>query len=255
MPVAPRPSASVILVRDSAQGALETFMVRRHAKSRVAPSAFVFPGGTVREDDWVVDRDGMSDRSDTPLSPPEAGAYAVAAIRELFEEAGVLLACQPSGDLLGVDDSDTALQEHLASARLALQARQLSLMSLLAQHDWQPAFAELIPFSHWVTPDVLAARFDTRFFVAAMPARQNALHCTIETSEGIWLTPTEALDNDAYPVVYATAQHLRRLAHFSSAAALLDFARQKPIRRVQPEVREAGNGLTVWLPPDLIDAW
>jgi 8-oxo-dGTP pyrophosphatase MutT (NUDIX family) len=254
MAVVPRPSASVILVRDGADG-LESFMVRRHAKSRVAPSAFVFPGGTLREDDAGASFDGLSDRTDTPLSPLEAGPYFVAAIRELFEEAGVLLACSPSGDLLGVADSDVSLQEELAAARLALQARQLSLSQLLDRHQWQPGFDALVPFSHWVTPDVLAARFDTRFFVAVMPARQNALHCTIETSEGIWLTPSQALDSDAYPVVYATAQHLRRLVPFSSVSSLLDFARKKTIRRVQPEVREQGTGLSVWIAPDLIDAW
>ena len=254
MPVTPRPSASVILVRDGAAG-LESFMVRRHARSRVAPSAFVFPGGTVRDDDSGASCDALSDRTDSPLSASEAGAYCVAAVRELFEEAGVLLACTSSGDLLGVSDSDVPLQEELAAARLTLQARDLSLFALLARHGWQPAFDALVPFSHWVTPDVLAVRFDTRFFVAAMPARQNALHCTIETSEGIWLTPSEALDNDAYPVVYATAQHLRRLVPFSSVSSLLDFARRKPIRRVQPEVREQGTGLSVWIAPELIDAW
>jgi 8-oxo-dGTP pyrophosphatase MutT (NUDIX family) len=252
--VVPRPSASVILVRD-ADGMLETFMVRRHARSRVAPSAFVFPGGTVREDDSSAPFNGLSDRTDTPLPAAEAGTYFAAAIRELFEEAGVLLASSSSGELIGIDEKDVNLQEELAAARLSLQARELSLAALLGRRGWRPAFAALVPFSHWVTPDVLAARFDTRFFVAAMPARQNALHCTVETSEGIWLTPSQALDGERYPVVYATAQHLRRLAPFARVSDLLDFARRKPIRRVQPEVREAGSGLSAWLPPELVDAW
>src|SRR4051812_1788672 len=122
----PRPSASVILVRDG-ETTLETFMVRRHARSRVAPSAFVFPGGTVRDDDFAA-FDGLSvslsDRTDTPLGAEEARPYLVAAIRELFEEAGVLLACSDSGELIGVDESDVALQELLAAARLSLQARE-----------------------------------------------------------------------------------------------------------------------------------
>jgi hypothetical protein len=111
-----------------------------------------------------------------------------------------------------------------------------------------------VPFSHWVTPRVLAARFDTRFFVAAMPPRQAALHDTIETSEGVWLRPIEALDGD-YQVVYATAQHLRRLSSFATVADLLAFARHKPIRVVQPELTESGSGLSVSLRPELIDAW
>jgi 8-oxo-dGTP pyrophosphatase MutT (NUDIX family) len=251
----PRPSASVILVRDAPAG-LETFMVRRHAQSRVAPSAFVFPGGTVRSDDALpVDfAPSLSARSDTPVPAEEARAFYVAAVRELFEEAGVLLVRGEPGQLLGVDDSDVVLQERLAAARLALQARELSLAQLLRERGWQPAFDELVPFSHWVTPDLLSARFDTRFFIAHMPPRQSALHCTIETSEGIWLRPADLLDG-TYPVVYATAQHLRRLLPYASIAELLEFAQHKPIKRVQPEVRDTGGGLTVWLPPHLADTW
>jgi 8-oxo-dGTP pyrophosphatase MutT (NUDIX family) len=257
VPAVPRPSASVILVRDGPAG-VETFMVRRHERSRVAPRAFVFPGGTVRSDDSAFSSatlaSALTDRSDSSLSEPDARAYYVAALRELFEEAGVLLAYDSSANLLAVDESDTALQERLAAARLAMQAHELSLSELLEQHAWQPAFDALVPFSHWVTPTMLAARFDTRFFVAEMPPRQNALHCTIETSEGIWLTPRDLLSGD-YPVVYATAQHLKRLAPFQTVAALREFALSKPIRCVQPEVHAAGSGLSVHLPPDIENAW
>ena len=249
----PRPSASVILVRDAHEG-LETFMVRRHARSRVAPSAFVFPGGTVRSDDTLLRAEVPALRSDTQLPADEARAYFVAAVRELFEEAGVLLVCGATGQLLEVDDADVQLQERLAAARLTLQARSLSLAQLLEEGGWQPAFEQLVPFSHWVTPDMLAARFDTRFFIAHMPPRQNALHCTIETSEGIWLRPADLLSG-SYPVVYATAQHLRRVLPFTTVRDLLSFARSKPIKRVQPEVRDGGNGLTVWLPPEIADSW
>jgi 8-oxo-dGTP pyrophosphatase MutT (NUDIX family) len=259
-PVVPRPSASVILVRDGDTG-LETFMVRRHARSRVAPSAYVFPGGTVREDDRsAFQAHGqalapvLGARADARLSADDAAAYYVSALRELFEEAGVLLACDVDGKLLEVDDADLALQERLASARLALQAGDLGLAALLEEHGWQPAFDALVPFSHWVTPAVLAARFDTRFFVAEMPPRQEALHCTIETSEGIWITPQQLLDGD-FNVVYATAQHLRRIAPFAQVRDLMEFARTKSISRVQPEVVERGTGLSVSLPPDVVDSW
>jgi 8-oxo-dGTP pyrophosphatase MutT (NUDIX family) len=255
--VVPRPSASVILVRDGEAG-LETFMVQRHARSRVAPSAYVFPGGTVREDDyaaWSSDLEqALCERSDTPVPVTDAAAYFVGAVRELFEEAGVLLARDGSDRLIEVDVRDEPLQERLAAARLALQARELSLAHLLEQEQWQPAFDLLVPFSHWVTPAVLAARFDTRFFVSEMPPRQEALHCTIETSEGVWLAPARLLDGD-YNVVYATAQHLRRIAPFASVAELLAFACRKPIRRVQPEVIERGTGLSVYLAPELVDSW
>jgi 8-oxo-dGTP pyrophosphatase MutT (NUDIX family) len=256
--VSPRPSASVILVRDASHG-LETFMVRRHARSPVAPSAYVFPGGTVRADDVSpADSDGLaqalSARSDSPVTPDEAGLFYVSAVRELFEEAGVLLARDSENRLVTIDESDKLLQERLASTRLALQARNLSLASVFAEWGWQPAFDLLVPFSHWVTPAVLAARFDTRFFVASMPPGQSALHDTIETSEGVWLTPSRALEAD-YHTVYATAHHLRRLSTFRSVDALLAFTYAKPIKTVQPEVVEGGTSLRVFIKPDIADSW
>ena len=237
-------------------------MVRRHARSPVAPSAYVFPGGTVRSDDVqsLPRRDrhalaiALSERSDTPVEADDAAALYVCALRELFEEAGVLLVRDADGRLLSVSDSETALEERLAATRLSLQARDLSFAQVVADWGWQAAFDLLVPFSHWVTPRLLAARFDTRFFVSEMPLGQAALHDTIETSEGVWLAPARALADD-YHTVYATAQHLRRLTPFCSARDLLDFARQKPIRRVSPEVVESGSGLSVFIPPDLVDAW
>jgi 8-oxo-dGTP pyrophosphatase MutT (NUDIX family) len=256
----PRPSASVILVRDTSAG-LETFMVRRHARSPVAPSAYVFPGGTVRSDDGDAAptdsqalADALSARSDTAVPAAQAGRLYVSAVRELFEEAGVLLARDTHRQLVTVDDGDRVLQERLASTRLALQAHNLTLASVFGDWGWQPAFDLLVPFSHWVTPAVLAARFDTRFFVAKMPAGQAALHDTIETSEGIWLSPARALADD-YHTVYATAQHLHRLSPFRTVDDLLDFARAKPIKTVLPEVVERGTGLSVSIKPELIDSW
>jgi hypothetical protein len=87
-----------------------------------------------------------------------------------------------------------------------------------------------------------------------MPPRQAALHDTIETSAGAWLSPRRVLDGD-YHTVFATAQHLRRLVPFRSVRDLMGFARKKPIRKMQPEVIEGGAGLSVHIQPDLIDAW
>ena len=236
-------------------------MVRRHARSPVAPSAYVFPGGTVRDDDIAFDvgdsvtlAKRLNERSDAPVEAGAAAALYVAAVRELCEEAGVLLVRDAAGHLLEVDATDIPLQERLESTRLALQAHALMLTRVFSDWQWRAAFDALVPFSHWVTPDVLAARFDTRFFVAPMPPVQAALHDTIETSEGVWLAPSRALEDD-YHTVYATTSHLRRLQPFKSAADVLRFARTKPIRRVQPEVHEAGEGLRVTLPAELIDTW
>jgi 8-oxo-dGTP pyrophosphatase MutT (NUDIX family) len=253
----PRPSASVILVRDGPDG-LECFMVRRHARSPAAPSAYVFPGGTVRDDDFEVPTSDMapvlSERSDSPVESAKAAAFYVCAVRELFEEAGVLLVLDAAGALLQVDPSDTGLQERLESTRLALQARELAIGGVLRDQDWHLALDLLVPFSHWITPRALAARFDTRFFVAELPPGQSALHDTIETSEGIWLAPSRALEAD-YHTVYATTQHLRRIIACHSVRELFDFARRKQIRMVSPEMLESGEGMRVMIRPDVADAW
>jgi 8-oxo-dGTP pyrophosphatase MutT (NUDIX family) len=242
-----KPSASVILVRDGAAG-LECFMVRRHVRSPVLPSAYVFPGGTLREDDFSVTVDehlerALSARSDTPIDATTASATYVCAVRELFEEAGVLLV----HDALA---SDADFQ----TTRMALQRREVSIGAVFEQRGWHPAFDLLVPFSHWITPKILAARFDTRFFVAALPPGQSPVHDTIETTEGLWLRPGAALEQ-AYHTVYATAQHLHRLAPFTSVADLLEFARTKPIKMVSPQVVESGDGLHAFLSDDLVDSW
>jgi 8-oxo-dGTP pyrophosphatase MutT (NUDIX family) len=260
--ITPRPSTSVILVRDALAG-LETFMVRRHARSPVAPSAYVFPGGTVRDDDRDLKVEhpdqlstALSQRSDVAVDAENASALYASAIRELFEEAGILLVrtADDNGSLLGVDTTDRLLQEKLESLRLMLQARQRRLTHVLDQERWEPAFDLLVPFSHWVTPSALAARFDTRFFVAELPPRQLALHDTIETSEGLWLRPSQVLEGD-YETVWATAQHLRRLLPFPTVTQLLAFARTKPIRTIQPQLRETSSGVRVAIDPELEDKW
>jgi 8-oxo-dGTP pyrophosphatase MutT (NUDIX family) len=253
-----RPSTSVILVRDGPTG-LESFMVRRHARSAVAPSAYVFPGGTVREDDRDVTvetglADALSSRSDTPVEAAQATAVYVCALRELFEEAGVFLVRHASGEVLSVAESDTSLQERLESLRLALQASELTIGGVLRDNGWLPAFDLLVPFSHWVTPIVVPTRFDTHFFLAALPPGQLALHDTIETSEGAWLSPARALETD-YHTVFPTEQHLRRLAQFGCVADLLQFGRTKSIYTVLPEVGESEAGRRVFIRPEIAEIW
>jgi len=234
-------------------------MVRRHARASVAPSAFVFPGGTVRDDDRGLPAepalaDAMSTRSDTPIGAAEATALYICAVRELFEEAGVFLVRDASGQLLSVVEADISLQERLESVRLALQAHELAIGQVLTDNGWTPAFDRLVPFSHWITPRPVAIRFDTHFFVAELPPGQSALHDTIETSEGLWLSPSRALESD-YHTVFPTEQHLRRLARFARVADLLEFGRTKSIFAVIPEVGETEGGRRVFIRPEIAETW
>ena len=122
------------------------------------------------------------------------------------------------------------------------------LLRLGAADGWEPAFDQLTPFSHWITPASVATRFDARFFVAELPRGQSALHDTIETSEGVWLAPARAIEAD-YHTLFPTTEHLKRLVLFRGVADLLAFAGTKPIRMVSPEVGERGDGLRIRIRP------
>jgi 8-oxo-dGTP pyrophosphatase MutT (NUDIX family) len=259
--VAPtRPAATVILLRASASGSPEVFMVRRTARSAFAADAFVFPGGTVEAADGselamssapglipeaaharLVERGG-----DPPPDPQVSFALHVAAVRELFEEAGVLLAVPRPGVTGG--KPERTLIERLATARTDVLAGRRSLAELAHHERLDLAPEQLVYFSHWITPEVSHRRFDTRFFAALMPAGQTALHCNLETTEGEWLEPAVALDRAAggeLKIVFATSAHLERLASFSSVDELIRFARAKRIRTVRPTLARGGGGWSV----------
>lgn len=262
----PRLSASVILARDGAAGP-EVFMVRRHERSHNLPNAYVFPGGTVRGDDQQpvpaasADADrlwrALAQRADAP-SAGETLALYVCALRELFEEAGVLLAQAAGADAADGASLASVSPGELAAARDELQRGDASLAALLGRWRLGPAVDMLAPFSHWVTPEGVPIRYDTWFFVAAMPEAQQALHCRVETSDGIWARPADVLDgaaSGAYSIVFPTESHLRRLAPFASVDALLAFARAKRIERAQPTLAREQDGWRPRLAESLDGAW
>ena len=251
VPVTPRPSATVVLLRPTGAG-FETFMLRRDARSRFAADMSVFPGGAVHADDadpelvrrcpglppsmayaHLVERG-----SDPPPSPDAAFALHIAALRELFEEAGVLLGT--IGAAQG-KARDVAVLDRLSRARGGLQEGTLTLVDLVAREDVRLAPERLVYFAHWITPRVLPRRFDTRFFIAVVPPDQEAVHCGVETTAGAWLSPTDALAQaraGAIKLMQPTEEVLRALARCRTADDALAWARAKPIRTVNP-TREA----------------
>lgn len=253
VPVTPRPAATVILVRDAAAGQFEIFMVRRDPAARFAPDAYVFPGGTLRDDDFVPGgllpctgltaveaHQRLSVRgSDPPPTAEESMALHVAAVRELYEEAGVLLARQTErAD--GPLDAYTCTQ--LADLRPEVQAGR-SLIQTVLDLGLELLPESLVYFSHWITPEVSPRRYDTRFFVAADQPEQTASHCGLETVDGGWYTPSELLgraESGAITLVSVTAEHLRVLAEYRSVADVLQFARTKPVRTVLSRRGPAG---------------
>ncbi len=254
-----RPAATVILVRPTPTG-VEALMVRRLASASAFADVFVFPGGVVRADDAApdpidpgfADADALAALSARGGQPPadagRARALWRAAIREVFEEAGVLLARDPLG--APARRSDTA---RWAAWRDDLQAGRVTLSEILRQEHLTPDYRRLIYFSHWITPDNAPRRFDTRFFVAEMPPGQTAIHCQVETTESIWIAPAEALARSAagaFPLVFPTRKHLARLRGFRSVAEVLAFAATKPIRTVHPRREVVGGVERIELPGD-----
>ena len=256
-----RLAATVVLARDGADGP-EVFMVRRHDRAHAVPSAFVFPGGTVTPADHALAAGSevpratlgstLARRADAPPDPTTTAAVYLCAIRELLEEAGVLLARErPAG---AGHLAPAQAVAYLAEARHRVQRAEIGLADVLGHGGWAADLDALVPFSHWVTPLGVPARYDTWFFVARMPADQEALHCNVETTLGEWTTPRALLARAAAGevlVVFPTLRHLERIASFEDVDALLRFAATKSIRRVQPDLVEGGPHLA----PDLVDRW
>ena len=241
----PRPSATVLLVRDAERG-LEVFMVERHHQIDFATGALVFPGGQVDPADADA---GLALRCTGGTAFDEsARALRVAAVRETFEEAGVLLARRR--DDAGLVDADTLRgieQRH----RAALNAGERSLAEIVRSEDLELALDLLVPFAHWITPVFMPKRFDTWFFVAAAPVDQVALHDGHESVDSLWLTPAEAEAERSAgrrTIIFPTLLNLRKLGRGRTVAAALENARSQPIVTVLPRVEQRGETPTMVLP-------
>jgi len=262
-----RLAATVILARPP----FEVYLARRSARSAFAPDAFVFPGGTIDAADASpqmqsrvlgldaarVDaefRAAVSNelRSSEPaIARADACALLVAALRELFEEAGVLFAQTAGGRLVVA----AMLEERGATAeRVRILNGSLAFADFLAAHDWYADAGALTLFSHWITPPSEPRRYNTHFFFASAPADQAALADADEMHDGIWIGPTRALEqyrNGTMHLVYPTIKHLERLANFDSIEAALAYAKSKPIVTIMPA--DAGEDFAI--PPLLEGAW
>ena len=259
MAVQPRPSAAVMVLRESAAGP-EVFMVRRVIQSDFMPDVYVFPGGSVQPDDLAAEhmpgvcREIMSNASDPSGRTVLGVGVRAAAIRELFEEAGVLLAYRGEQVLAINEENATRFEAY----RRAFHERKGSLVELARTEDLVLATDRLNYFAHWITPEGLPKRFDTHFFVATAPAEQEAAYDHLETSEGLWIAPAEALaraQRDEFPIVFATIHQLRDLAAFRSVAEALQVSASTPVRTNAPVLVERAGEYHVHLPGDETHQW
>jgi 8-oxo-dGTP pyrophosphatase MutT (NUDIX family) len=250
-PALPRQAATVLLLRDGVPG-LEVYLLRRTKGMPFAGGMTAYPGG------GVDPRDG-----DTEIAwwgPPPAqwaGAFGCderiarelvcAAVRETFEEAGVLLAGDPDGGQVVPDVSGDDWEEQ----RQALLTRDLSLTELLAGRGLALRSDLMRPFAHWITPPVEPRRYDTKFFVAALPVGQEARHVSGEADEASWLTPSAALAElsaGERPMLPPTSHTLGQLEKFPDVAAALTGSPPEPLHPISPRFEETPEGRWAVLP-------
>jgi 8-oxo-dGTP pyrophosphatase MutT (NUDIX family) len=198
---APSDAASVIIVRNRNGGQYELFLMRRHSNQSFMGGACVFPGGRLDETDCDPRLHscltglpaGSAGRFLQEPNIPEdraVGLYA-AAVRETFEEAGVLIARSSSGKI--VDLTDPATADRFRAYRRALHEGKIDLMEIARREKICFAMDLLVPCAHWITPEIESKRFDTRFFLAWLPDSQAPVHDNLELVESRWITPEEAL--------------------------------------------------------------
>jgi 8-oxo-dGTP pyrophosphatase MutT (NUDIX family) len=240
------PASTVLLLRDVPHG-LEVFMVVRHHQIDFAAGAMVFPGGKLHADDREPEVrrrcDGAETLDDNGL------AFRVAALREAFEECGVLLA-RPEG-AQGVVSAGEALA--LEADRRRLEKGEVTIANFLARTRLRLACDLLVPFAHWITPVVVPKRFDTHFFLAAAPADQVAAHDGGESVDSVWIRPQEALaaaDRGDRTIIFPTRLNLMKLAESGNVAEAFERARRMPIVTVLPEVDTSTGTPRLRIPAD-----
>ena len=236
------PAATVLLLRDTDQGP-EVFMVARHHQIEAFSGALVFPGGKVDPQD---DDPALAEHCRTPVGQPPL-AYWIAAVREAFEESGVLLARRRDGGPIN--------QQTLAGERERLCAGGQDLLALCRRHQLQLTLDRLTPFARWITPKVRPQQFDTWFFLAPLPAGQNARHDGGENLDSMWIRPAEAIERaraGQLPLVFPTRMNLARLARpqHADVNAVLRAAAGEPVVAVQPEVQPHPDGRIMTIPGD-----
>jgi 8-oxo-dGTP pyrophosphatase MutT (NUDIX family) len=242
--VTPVPAATILMLRDGTEG-LEVFMVVRHQQIDFASGALVFPGGKVDQGDTGV-RDycsGVDDLDDVVLS------LQVAAIREAFEECGILLARTVDGDQL-VDGERLQSLEH---CREKLNKDEVSIREFLSSEGLLLACDLLHPFAHWITPAMMPKRFDTHFYLAVAPADHVAIHDGYESVDSVWITPQQALADakqGSKTIIFPTRLNVEMLGESNRVDEAIQAATQRQITTVLPWTEQREDGTYLCIPSE-----
>jgi 8-oxo-dGTP pyrophosphatase MutT (NUDIX family) len=242
---APRPAATVVILRDGREG-LEVFMVVRHHEIDFASGALVFPGGKVDAHD--------GDPAWGPLAafdvPALDRAFVVAAARETFEEAGLVLARRRGTQvMLGAAEAHRLVETY----RAGLLKGHTTFLDLVRNEGLLLATDLMVPFAHWITPVTLPKRFDTHFLLVSAPVEQLGAHDGGESVEGFWIAPKQALQDAAAgsrTLVLPTRMNLTKLARYATVAEAVAATRATPVVTVTPRVERTPDGRKLHIPAE-----
>ena len=260
--VAPLDAATVILMRETpTANPFELLLMRRHAQQRFMGEAFVFPGGQIDDTDCTPGlaafADGLTaEAAKQRLNEPDLpGKKALglffAAIRETFEESGVLLAELKCGK--AIDFKDQTIRKRFVEYRSMILQQEMTLEDLAGKENLVFKLNELRPYAHWVTPEGERKRFDTRFFLAPMPAGQAPVHDSREMTETLWIEPEKALSRQYAGDIILMPPTLKTLAEMScqpSVSDLLSCASSTSIHTIMPQISSEGESIVIKLPHD-----
>ena len=244
-PVPARAAASLLLGRDGPDGP-ELFLLARNRESTFASGALVYPGGAVDETDR---NPSLRARAEGSEGLDEEGlAFRIAAIREAFEECGLLLArARGSNELVGCKRVDS-IKRRFAGA---LADHCLDMLELAEVEDLALACDHLVPFAHWITPQTQPKRFDTHFFLAGAPRDQEARHDGHESTASVWITPAalvEAADAGKWYVMFPTRLNAQKFGRSATVAGALAAARAAPVVTVMPSGQKVEGGRRLRIP-------
>lgn len=226
------PASTVLIIRNGKIG-IEVFMVVRHHEIDFASGALVFPGGKIDKNDYDIKLENLSyidEISDTEILP-----FKIAAIRESFEEANVLFANDKNSKSL----INIKRLKDLSNWREKFNNKNASMIDFASNEDLIFSTKNLIPFAHWITPEKMPKRFDTRFFIAEAPKDHEGEHDGSESVDSIWISPQQAL-KDCFSkkrtIIFPTRLNLEKLSKSKTVEEALENARNSNIVKVTPSI-------------------
>ena len=238
------PASTVLVIRDGVDD-IEVFMVVRHHQIDFASGALVFPGGKVDESDLnpelrrhVVTEKEISD---------EELSYKIAGIRECYEEADVLFACEQNDKEI----ISSGKLKKLAQWREKFNNKKGSMFDFAVKENIKFNLDNLIPFAHWITPKMMPKRFDTYFYLAEAPKDHIGKHDGKESIDSIWISPKQALEDciaEKRTIIFPTRMNLEKLSKFRTVSEALEELKKETVITVEPKIEKNEDGVFLTIP-------